>query len=104
MFETFYERDSELLAPCRLAKEDFLVKIERIYHLLVERNRQHMSRMRTFVKRVESAIKAGKKDEAQAAFKDATAIIAKTAQKGVIPARRAASSIPDPGGQTSRFS
>lgn len=54
------------------------------------RNRQHMSRMRTFVKRVESAINAGKKDEAQAAFKDATAIIAKTAQKGVIPARRAA--------------
>lgn len=55
-----------------------------------ERNRSHMSRMRTFVKRVDVAIQAGKKDEAQAAFKEAQAIIAKTAQKGVIPARRAA--------------
>ena len=54
------------------------------------RNRQHMSRMRTFVKRAEVAIDAGKKDEAQAAFKEAAQFIAKTAQKGVIPARRAA--------------
>ena len=55
-----------------------------------ERNRSHMSRMRTFVKRVEAAIKGGQKTEAQAAFKEAEAIIAKTAQKGIIPARRAA--------------
>jgi small subunit ribosomal protein S20 len=55
-----------------------------------ERNRSHMSRMRTFVKRVELAIQGGKKTEAEAAFKDAESIIAKTAQKGIIPARRAA--------------
>ncbi|MBM3610937.1 MAG: 30S ribosomal protein S20 [Alphaproteobacteria bacterium] len=54
-----------------------------------ERNRQHMSRMRTFVKRVEMAIKDGKKEEAQAAFREAESVIAKTAQKGVIPAQRA---------------
>jgi small subunit ribosomal protein S20 len=55
-----------------------------------ERNRSHMSRMRTFVKRVEIAIKGGQKAEAEAAFKEAESVIAKTAQKGVIPARRAA--------------
>jgi small subunit ribosomal protein S20 len=54
-----------------------------------ERNRQHMSRMRTFVKRVETAIKDGNKEQAQAAFRDAESVIAKTAQKGVIPAQRA---------------
>lgn len=54
-----------------------------------ERNRQHMSRMRTFVKRVETAIKSGKKEEAQVAFREAESVIAKTAQKGVIPATRA---------------
>lgn len=54
-----------------------------------ERNRQHMSRMRTFVKRVETAIKNGNKEEAQAAFRDAESVIAKTAQKGVIPTERA---------------
>jgi small subunit ribosomal protein S20 len=55
-----------------------------------ERNRSHMARMRTFVKRVEVAIQGGKKAEAQAAFKDAESVIAQTAQKGIIPARRAA--------------
>ena len=58
-----------------------------------ERNRSYMSRMRTFVKRVDVAVQNKNKDEAQSAFKEAEAIIAKTAQKGVIPARRAARKI-----------
>lgn len=55
-----------------------------------ERNRHHMSRMRTFIKRVEAAIHGGNKEEAQNAFREAESVIAKTAQKGVIPSQRAA--------------
>lgn len=49
-----------------------------------ERNRSHMSKMRTFIKKVESAIESGDKTAAQSAFKDAQRIIHKTAQHGVV--------------------
>ena len=47
-------------------------------------NTARRSRMRTFIRRVESAIEAGDKDAAQAALKDAQPEIMRAASKGVI--------------------
>jgi len=47
-------------------------------------NRNRRSRMRTFVKRVEEAIRAGDKAAAAAAFKDAEPILMRAAQKGIV--------------------
>jgi len=49
-----------------------------------ERNRAVKSSLRTFVKKAETALKAGKKEEAAAAVKVACKKLDKTAQKGVI--------------------
>ena len=47
-------------------------------------NRMRLSRVRTFVKKVEAAIGLGNKTEAQAAFRVAQPELMKGAQKGVI--------------------
>ena len=47
-------------------------------------NRMRLSRVRTFVKKVEAAIVQGNKTEAQAAFRVAQPELMKGAQKGVI--------------------
>lgn len=47
-------------------------------------NMARRSRMRTFIRRVESAIAAGDKDAAQAALKEAQPEIMRAASKGVI--------------------
>jgi small subunit ribosomal protein S20 len=47
-------------------------------------NKARVSRMRTFVKKVEMAIAAGDKAAAQAAFKDAEPQLMKAAQSGVM--------------------
>lgn len=55
-----------------------------------ERNKARMSKMKTFIKKVEAAIKAKDKDAAKVALKDAESVIAKTAQKGPIRKETAA--------------
>lgn len=59
-----------------------------------ETSRQHnaslRSRMRTFIKRVDSAIAAGNREDAQKAYGEAVPIIDKTANKGVIHRNKAA--------------
>ena len=45
---------------------------------------------RTFIKRVLSAVQAGNKANAEAAYKDAVAMIDKTANKGLIHKNKAA--------------
>lgn len=55
-------------------------KIER--RTAVNRNRR--SRMRTFVKKVEEAIRAGDKTAAAEAFKAAEPILMRAAQKGIV--------------------
>ena len=47
-------------------------------------NRNRRSRMRTFVKKVEEAIRAGDKAAAAAAFKDAEPVLMRAAQKGIV--------------------
>ena len=49
-----------------------------------ERNKGVKSRMRTYVKKTEEQITAGKLDEAQKALREAISVIAKTAKQGVI--------------------
>ncbi len=49
-----------------------------------EVNRARVSRIRTFVKKVESAIEIGKKSEAQQAFKEAQPELMRGVSKGVI--------------------
>ncbi len=49
-----------------------------------EVNRDRRSRMRTFVRKLEEALEAGKKDEAVAAFKAAEPELAKAAGKGIL--------------------
>ncbi len=49
-----------------------------------EINRARVSRIRTFVKKVESAIQVGKKSEAQQAFKEAQPELMRGVSKGVI--------------------
>ena len=48
------------------------------------RNRMVISRMRTYVKKAEAAIKAGDKETAEKAVQDAVSHIDRAAQKGVI--------------------
>ncbi|MFP3874566.1 MAG: 30S ribosomal protein S20 [Thiohalophilus sp.] len=59
-----------------------------------EDNRQHnaayRSKFRTFVKKVLGAVKAGDKAQAEQAYKQAVAIIDKTANKGLIHKNKAA--------------
>ncbi|NHN83749.1 30S ribosomal protein S20 [Acetobacter musti] len=57
------------------------------------RNTARMSRMRTFLKKVETAIAAGNKDEANAALKVAQPEIQRAATKGVIHRNLAARKI-----------
>lgn len=54
------------------------------------RNKSAMSAMRTGIKKVETAIEAGDKEAAQAAFKGAASLIDRVQQKGVIHANNAA--------------
>jgi len=49
-------------------------------------NRDRVGRVRTFMKKVEAAIAAGKKDEAMAAFKAAQPVIQRGVTKGVVKA------------------
>jgi small subunit ribosomal protein S20 len=51
-----------------------------------EINRDRTGRVRTFVKKVETAIAAGKKDEAMAAFKAAQPVLQRGVTKGVVKA------------------
>jgi small subunit ribosomal protein S20 len=55
-----------------------------------EVNRRRLSRVRTFVKKVERAIAAGDKDGAVAAMRDAEPEIARGAQQGLYHRNRAA--------------
>lgn len=47
-------------------------------------NKNRISRVRTFIRRVEEAIAAGDKSAAQAAFKDAQPELMRAASKGVL--------------------
>ena len=58
-----------------------------------ERNKGHMSALRTFVKRVEQAIASGKKDIAQEAFKLAQPLLVKGAKRGLLHANAASRKI-----------
>jgi small subunit ribosomal protein S20 len=49
-------------------------------------NRDRVGRVRTFVKKVEAAIAAGKKDEAAAALKAAQPVLQRGVTKGVVKA------------------
>jgi small subunit ribosomal protein S20 len=49
-----------------------------------EVNKARSSRMKTYVKKVEEAIAAGKADEAAAALKAAEPVLMRTAQKGLM--------------------
>ena len=55
-----------------------------------ERNASYRSMFRTFVKKVLSAIKAGDKTAAEAAYKEVVSVIDKTASKGLIHKNKAA--------------
>ena len=59
-----------------------------------ETNRQHnaglRARMRTYVKRVLSAIESGDKEAASTAYKNAVAILDKTVSKGLVHKNKAA--------------
>ena len=58
-----------------------------------ERNRARISRVRTFVKKVELAIASGDKGAADEAFKAAEPVVARGAQKGVLAKNTAARKI-----------
>ncbi len=55
-----------------------------------ERNKDHMSRYRTFVKNVEKAVVANDKEQATELFKAAASVIDATANKGLIHKNKAA--------------
>jgi small subunit ribosomal protein S20 len=57
------------------------------------RNQQHLSTMRTYVKRVRTALEAKDMAKAGEALKAAVSVIDKAAQKGVIPKTTAARKI-----------
>ena len=57
-------------------------------------NRNRISRIRTFIRRVELAIEGGKKDAAQEAFKIAQPEIARGVTKGVMHRNTASRKIP----------
>jgi small subunit ribosomal protein S20 len=52
-------------------------------------NRSNRSRMRTYVRKVEEAIKAGDKAAATEAFKAAEPMLVRSAQKGIVHANTA---------------
>lgn len=52
-------------------------------------NRARLTRVRTFVKRVEEAIAGGDADAAKAALIEAQPIVMRGAQKGILPRNRA---------------
>lgn len=54
------------------------------------RNRVYKSRMKTYMKKVVQFVKSGDVEKAEAAFKEAQSVIAKTASKGVIHKNNAA--------------
>ena len=54
-----------------------------------EVNRDRIGRVRTFVKKVETAIASGNKEEAAAAFKEAQPEIMRGVTKGVLPGNTA---------------
>ncbi len=54
-----------------------------------ERNRYHLSRMRTYIKKFNKLIEEGKKEEAQKFLPEVVSIIQHTASKGVIHKREA---------------
>ena len=53
-------------------------------------NASYRSMFRTFIKKVIASVEAGDKQQAQAAYKSAAAMIDKTANKGLIHKNRAA--------------
>lgn len=55
-----------------------------------QRNHHHKSRMRTAIKRVETAVASGDKDTAQAELGSAVSLIDRTASKGAIHKQQAA--------------
>ena len=55
-----------------------------------QQNAAYRSMFRTFIKKVIAAVEAGDKDQAQAAYQSAVAIIDKTANKGLIHKNKAA--------------
>lgn len=57
------------------------------------RNLFHLSTMRTYVKRVRTALEAKDAGKAQAALKEAVSVIDKAAQKGVIDKKTASRKI-----------
>ncbi len=56
-------------------------------------NRQRLTRVRTYIKKVETAISAGDKEAAEAALRAAEPEIARSAQKGLFHKNRAARKI-----------
>ncbi len=68
-------------------KRDRQSKVRRL------RNRMNKSAMKTAVRRVEDALKAGSEENAKSALQNAIPVIAKTAAKGTIHKRRAARKI-----------
>jgi len=50
-----------------------------------ERNKARVSRMRTFIKKVEAAVASGNKDAATAALREAQPELQRAAGKGVVP-------------------
>ncbi|MCK9608757.1 MAG: 30S ribosomal protein S20 [Methylomonas sp.] len=56
------------------------------------RNAGQRSNLRTFIKKVIAAVRAGDKDQAQAAFKSAVPIIDSAVNKGIIHKNKAARS------------
>ena len=49
-----------------------------------ERNKAHESELKTAIKKVEAFVKAGKKEEANSALKEAISLLDRNAQRGVI--------------------
>ena len=68
-------------------KRDRQSKVRRL------RNRVNKSIMKTAIRRVEDALKAGSEENAKSALQSAIPVIAKTASKGTIHKRRAARKI-----------
>jgi small subunit ribosomal protein S20 len=58
-----------------------------------ERNKAHMSALRTSIKKVEQAIASGKKETAQEAFKAAQPSLVKGAKRGLLHANAASRKI-----------
>lgn len=68
-----------------------------------ERNRARRSRMRTFVKKVETAIAGGSRTEAEAALRALTPELMRAAQKGVVHKNTAARKLSRLTGQVKRL-